>query len=73
MDGNLVEDLNSELTAKSCIRFTIYPASGGHVIQYYKSDIKSSSHDGPSLVIVARGEDIGKAVEHIIAIETLRS
>ena len=65
-----------EVGAKSCVRFTIYPASGGHVIQYYTHNYHTSTktgYEGPSLVIVNHGDDLGKAVEHIIAIEALRT
>lgn len=72
----LSEDVLPEVSASSCIRFTIYPAEGGHVIQYYKEQSKNSpstSYNSPSLVLVPRGEEIGKKVEHIIAMEALRS
>ena len=58
--------------AKTSIRFTLYPASGGWVIEHFKQDRYKDS-EGPSLTIVNHGEEIGKAVEHIISIESLRS
>ena len=54
------------------MRFTVYPASGGFVIEHYKQDRYKDS-DGPTLTIVNHGDELGKAVEHIIAIEALRS
>ena len=60
------------ISGKSSVRFTVYPASGGFVIESYKQDRYKDS-DGPTLTIVNHGEDLGKAVEHIIAVEALRS
>ena len=60
------------VNGKSSVRFTIYPASGGFVIESYKQD-RYKENDGPTLTIVNHGDDLGKAVEHIIAVEALRS
>ena len=60
------------VNSKSSVRFTVYPASGGFVIEHYKQD-RYKEHDGPDLTIVNHGEDLGKAVEHIITLEALRS
>jgi hypothetical protein len=60
------------VNGKSSIRFTIYAASGGHIIEYYKND-RYKEHDGPELVIVTQGEELGKAVEHILTMEALKS
>ena len=60
------------VSGKSSVRFTIYPASGGFVIESYKQD-RYKENDGPTLTIVNHGEELGKAVEHIIAMEALRS
>ena len=60
------------INGKSSVRFTVYPASGGFVIESYKQD-RYKENDGPTLTIVNHGEDLGKAVEHIIALEALRS
>lgn len=60
------------ISGKSSVRFTVYPASGGFVIESYKQD-RYKENDGPTLTIVNHGEELGKAVEHIIAIEALRT
>ena len=60
------------INGKSSVRFTVYPASGGFVIESYKQD-RYKENDGPTLTIVNHGDELGKAVEHIIAIEALRS
>jgi hypothetical protein len=58
--------------AKTSMRFTIYPASGGYVIEHYKQD-RYKDNEGPSLTIVNNGDSLGTAVEHILAIEALKA
>ena len=58
--------------AKTSIRFTIYPASGGFVVEHYKQD-RYKDNEGPSLTIVNNGESLGTAVEHILTIEALKA
>lgn len=60
------------IDASKSIRFTIYPASGGYVIEHYKNDRMRES-DGPTLTIVNTGDSIGQAIEHAIAIEALKA
>ena len=60
------------IEASKSIRFTIYPASGGYVIEHYKNERMRES-DGPTLTIVNNGDSIGQAIEHAIAIETLKA
>jgi hypothetical protein len=63
---------SNNIDAKTSMRFTVYPASGGYVIEHYKSE-RFKDGDGPSLTIVNHGEELGKAVEHILAIEALKA
>jgi hypothetical protein len=68
-----VESVQSRgIDASKSIRFTIYPASGGYVIEHYKNDRMRDS-DGPTLTIVNNGDSIGQAIEHVIAIESLKA
>jgi hypothetical protein len=60
------------LGGKSSIRFTIYAAQGGNIIEYYKQD-RYKEHDGPELVLVTGDQTIGQAVEHILTMEALKS
>jgi hypothetical protein len=60
------------VTGKSSIRFTIYAAQGGNIIEYYKQDRYRES-DGPELVLVTGDQTIGQAVEHILTMEALKS
>jgi hypothetical protein len=58
--------------AKTSIRFCIYPANGGYVLEHYKSGVHIDI-EGPSLTIVPNGDSIGTAVEHVIMIESLKA
>jgi len=69
-ETRLVE--RSSPDAKTSMRFTIYPASGGYVIEHYKNDRMRDS-DGPTLTIVNNGDSIGQAVEHVLALEALKA
>ena len=60
------------ISGKSSVRFTVYPASGGFVIESYKQD-RYKENDGPTLTIVNHGDDFGKAVEHILTMEALKA
>jgi hypothetical protein len=57
---------------KTSVRFAIYPASGGWIIEHSKSDLYKDN-DGPTLTIITDFDDLGKTVEHIITLEALRS
>jgi hypothetical protein len=63
---------SESVSAKSSVRFTIYPASGGYVIEHYKQDRYKDS-EGPELTIVNNGDNIGTTVEHILTMEALKS
>ena len=63
---------HQRVNAKSSVYFTVYPASGGYVIEHSKQD-RYKDNEGPVLTIVQHGEDLGKAVEHILALEVLKS
>lgn len=67
-----IKSSGDTITGKTSVRFTIYPASGGFVIEHYKQD-RYKDNEGPSLTIVNHGDELGKAVEHIIALEALRA
>jgi hypothetical protein len=57
---------------KSSVRFSIYPASGGWVIEHCKQD-RYKENDGNKLTIITDFADLGKTVEHLITLESLRS
>ena len=75
------EDGRNELVAvreadtpspKTSVRFAIYPASGGWIIEHGKND-SYKDNDGPTLTIITDFDELGKTVEHIITLEALRS
>ena len=63
---------SNNIDAKTSMRFTVYPASGGYVIEHYKSE-RFKDGDGPSLTLVNNGDSLGTAVEHILAVEALKA
>ena len=71
VDHDVIRNRDS-INGKTSYRFTVYPASGGFVIESYKQDRYKDS-DGPELTIVSDGKDLGKTVEHLITLEALRS
>lgn len=60
------------ISGKTSVRFTVYPASGGYVIESYKQD-RYKENDGPTLTIVNNGDSLGTAVEHILTMEALKA
>jgi hypothetical protein len=51
--------------------FTIYQASGGHILEYSSYDEKSDRHTN-ALHIITSEQDLGQGIAHIITIEMLR-
>lgn len=72
--ANVKQTLSSSslVESRTSIRFTVYPASGGTVIEHYKYE-RFKDSDGPTLTVVPSGESISTAIEHIIAVEALKS
>lgn len=64
--------MSESLGPRNNTRFTIYPASGGYVIEHYRSRT-DRLEDGPALTIVNNGDSIGTAVEHILTLDALKS
>lgn len=67
-----IKTTSEGINGKTSIRFTVYPASGGYVIEHYKQD-RYKDNEGPSLTIVPNGESIGTVIEHTITMEALKS
>jgi hypothetical protein len=64
--------ITNSISGKSSVRFTIYAASGGYVIEHYKQD-RYKENDGPELTVVQNGDSLGQTVEHILTMEALKS
>lgn len=72
IESNVVYDtFNYSGSYRSSITFTIYSANGGFVIQHNKHE-RNKDSNGPELTIVNSHDEIGKTIEHIMAIESLR-
>lgn len=71
-DTAYAPQVTASLDARTSIRFTVYPASGGTVIEHYKYE-RFKDSDGPALTVVPSGESISTAIEHIIAVEALKA
>ena len=70
--GNAVVRESDTPSPKTSVRFAIYPASGGWIIEHNKLD-RFKDGEGPNLTIITDFDDLGKTVEHIITLEALRS
>ena len=57
---------------KTSVRFAIYPAAGGWIIEHNRSE-RYKDNDGPNLTIITDFDDLGKTVEHILTLEALRA
>lgn len=71
-DRTIKANIHEGVSGKTSVRFTIYPASGGFVIEHYKQDRYKDS-EGPELTIVNNSDSLGTAVEHILTMEALKS
>jgi hypothetical protein len=71
-DEKVIVGLSDTPSPKTSVRFAIYPASGGWIIEHSRSD-RHKDNDGPTLTIITDFGDLGKTVEHIITLESLRS
>lgn len=53
------------------MNFTVYPANGGHVLEYQYYDQKADRHTN-SLHIVTADQDLGQVIGHAITLEMLK-
>lgn len=51
--------------------FTIYTASGGHILEYTSYDEKTDRHH-QALHVIHPDQDLGQGISHIITLEMLR-
>lgn len=70
-ENGLVREADTP-SPKMSVRFAIYPAAGGWIIEHSKND-RYKDNEGPTLTIITDFDDLGKTVEHIITLEALRS
>ncbi len=53
------------------MNFTIYPANGGHVLEYHNYN-KASDESTTSLHIIPADQDMGQTISHAITVEMLK-
>lgn len=53
------------------MNFTVYPANGGHVLEYQYYDQKTDRHTN-SLHLVTADQDLGQVIGHAITLEMLK-
>ena len=75
-DANKTEQDSVQLVSSESIRshgmnFTVYHASGGHVLEYNQYDEKTDRHYN-RLHIIPTDQDLGQGISHIITLEMLR-
>jgi hypothetical protein len=51
--------------------FTIYPANGGHILEYSNYDEKTDRHNN-GLHIITSEQDMGQAISHAYTLESLK-
>lgn len=70
--------MDRKLGSNKCVRFAIFPANGGFVIEHhsngndYITNNKVSSSGGTVLTIVGDSSKLGETIEHIITLEALK-
>lgn len=70
--ASLIEVTRPHTLGTSGMNFTIYRASGGHIVEYRQYDTLKDRHDN-KLHIVTDEKDLGEELGKIITFETLRS
>lgn len=76
---DVIEKSHNTLDSNKCIRFTVYPASGGRVVEIQKR-INSNSNraihvnddNQTSLYIITHEQDFGREIDKIITMEALK-
>jgi hypothetical protein len=58
--------------SERAIKFTVYPANGGRVVETSKFDLKTE-RSKPGLYIITNEQDFGKEIDKIITMELLKS
>lgn len=59
------------------LQFTLYPANGGHVVEFRKRDYSdhpvSRSDENPHLLyVISADKDLGESLTHIMTLELLK-
>jgi hypothetical protein len=67
----LVSAVDSNRFRTEGLKFHIYPATGGYVMEYSTYD-RSTDRSSSNLHIIPSDQDLGQGIAHIITLEMLR-
>lgn len=56
---------------QSAMTFRLYPANGGHIVEYSYYNDKTDAHD-QALHLIASDQDLGEAISKIMTLEALK-
>jgi hypothetical protein len=79
--GSLVKEIGEvsggNTISANGLMFTIYPANGGHVVEFRKREYSnhpvSRSDENPhSLYVISADKDLGESLTHIMTLELLK-
>ena len=68
--GHALSIHTSDIQVKG-MQFVIYPAAGGHIVEYRSYNEKTDRNEG-KLHIITTEDDIGQSLGHIVTLEYLR-
>ena len=66
-----VKSLNGRSPRANGMQFTVYPANGGHVLEYQYYDPKTDRHNN-SLHLITADQNMGEVIGHAITLEMLK-
>jgi cystathionine beta-lyase family protein involved in aluminum resistance len=69
--GDLLETRSDTTIGAQGMTFTLYSASGGHIVEYRSYDTKSDERIN-NLHIITNDQDIGERIGQIVTMELLR-
>lgn len=69
--GRAVESLNGRSPSANGMQFTVYPANGGHVLEYQYYDHKTDRHTN-SLHLITADQNMGEVIGQAITFEMLK-
>ena len=72
-----VEVSDGRTISSTGLQFTLYPANGGHVVEFRKRDysdhpISRSDENPHSLYVISADKDLGESLTHIMTLELLK-
>ena len=69
--GTAVKSLNGRSPSANGMQFTVYPANGGHVLEYQYYDQKTDRHTA-SLHLITADQNMGEVIGQAITFEMLK-